>query len=234
MKFVVFGQGKMAKSIQELCKTSQEYDHLASLSKNDLKMQLQEKIPNTSFILDFAHAQGIFERVSLALRAKIPIIIGTTGWDKDYERIVNLVKKERAYALFCPNFSLGVLTFYQIAHQLATLIEKLDLDAEYLIKETHHTHKKDRPSGSAIYLKNLLETQDIHAKISSFRKGEVFGTHRLLIKLDKQELEFVHKSHDRKVFAEGALAAAKWLMDKFKRNEPGFYTSKDWFTSLSQ
>ena len=127
-------------------------------------------------------------------------------------------------ALWSPNFSVGVQLFLQIAEDAARRArEVLGFDAH--IVETHHTAKKDAPSGTGIAIAERVEAGLGRAvPISSVRVGSVPGTHEIILDAPFEQIRLVHEARDRRVFADGALAAARWLATA----RPGaVYTMRD-------
>ena len=111
-----------------------------------------------------------------------------------------------------PNFSIGVQILYQLARQMVPLVPGFDLS----ISETHHEGKKDKPSGTALAIQQVLLKADpsLKAEIVSHREGEAVGTHTITAKLGGDVLKIEHESLSRRSFAEGAVRAAEWLSGK--------------------
>ena len=160
--------------------------------------------------------------VRAAVDAGCPIVVGTTGWYEQRHEIEELVRKQTGAILVAPNFSVGVAAFGEIVKAAArTLKGAPGFDAH--ITETHHTAKKDAPSGTAANLAKLAAEEwggDI--PITSIRTGSVPGTHELLFDAPFEQIRLEHVARDRRVFADGALLAAKWLIGKH-----GVFTMSD-------
>jgi 4-hydroxy-tetrahydrodipicolinate reductase len=153
------------------------------------------------------------------------MVVGTTGWYAALPKIRGEVEKARAGFLYASNFSIGVNIFFEIASAAAP---GLAHGYEARIIERHHTQKKDAPSGTALAIRERLqskEDQDDAEKkieITSIREGDTVGQHVILLDGPNDTMMLVHDSKSRRGFAEGAVLAAEWLAGK-----RGFFTFAD-------
>jgi 4-hydroxy-tetrahydrodipicolinate reductase len=155
------------------------------------------------------------------------MIVGTTGWYKEMDRVRALVEQHRTGFLYAPNFSVGVNLFLDIARAAAAA---LNHDYSGQIFERHHVHKKDAPSGTAITLQRVMHEaagDREHLEITSFREGEVVGLHEVVLESPADRIYLCHDAKSRRGFAEGAVRAAEWLVGK-----KGFYDFKDVWREL--
>ncbi len=165
---------------------------------------------------------------------QVPVVVGTTGWYDHFKEIEKLCKEKDGSLFHGTNFSLGVNLFFKVNSYLAELMNKYE-DYDVSMEEIHHIHKLDKPSGTAISLANqVLEKIDrkknwsIESKnpdtlfIKDIREGEVPGTHIMKYHSDVDDIEIMHKAHNRKGFALGAVIAAEFLAGK-----KGIYTMSD-------
>jgi len=152
----------------------------------------------------------------------VPIVVGTTGWYDALPEVTRIAKETGTGLLWSPNFSLGVNVLIELARYAGTLMRPLEgFDAH--IVETHHSRKKDAPSGTAIAIgKAASDALDRPIPTTSVRTGSVPGTHELLFDGAFEQLSLTHVARDRRVFAEGALQAAGWLIGK-----KGVFTMRD-------
>lgn len=148
------------------------------------------------------------------LSANKPIVIGTTG-HLDFAPIEQAAKHLPIF--FSPNFSLGMALFRKVAQEIAARFPS-DID----LIETHHSAKKDTPSGSARLLAELIPNLNIH----SIRSGKIIGEHTLIFNSPEERLTLSHQAHSRDAFVKGALAAAHFLIGK----PPGLYTMDNLFS----
>ena len=191
-------------------------------------------------IIDFTIPKCTLEVLKIARRLKKKVVIGTTGFNKNQE---NLIKKysKKIPILKAGNMSLGINLLVYL-----TEIASSSLGKNFLSKvfEIHHTHKKDYPSGTALmigrgiakgrkknffslYGKKFLnkKTFPYSKKINfnSIRKGEIIGEHEVKFSSGKEIITLNHEAFDRALYSEGALTAAKWLINK----KPGLYSMRD-------
>ena len=164
--------------------------------------------------VEFTRPEAAFHNVEALLKAGVATVSGTTGWYDDLPR-VQAIAAETGGALFtAPNFSLGVAVFIRIATIAAAAITGVPGFDAHLV-ETHHAAKKDAPSGTAAMLRDALRGplgRDL--PISSIRTGAVPGTHELIFDAPFEQLRLTHEARDRRVFADGALVAARWLLGR--------------------
>ncbi len=160
------------------------------------------------------------------LETEIPVVCGTTGWYTDYEKVVAECKAKGGRLFTATNFSIGMNIMFALNERLAALMAGRD-DYSVSISETHHIHKLDAPSGTAITLQEqIVENGKRKAEsvpIASFREGEVPGTHTVVYDSEIDTITLTHEAHSRKGLALGALLAAEFLA----KAKPGVYTMKD-------
>jgi 4-hydroxy-tetrahydrodipicolinate reductase len=153
-------------------------------------------------------------------------VSGTTGWDADLDGVVAEVKQGNAAFLHAPNFSLGVNMFRRLIEAAAQLAPGAGFAAHLV--ETHHDRKLDAPSGTAKMLaRAAMKAGARDLPITSVRVGSVPGTHELILDAPFEQIRLVHEARDRRVFADGALAAARWLIGK-----RGVFTFDDFVATL--
>ena len=172
--------------------------------------------------VEFTQPDAAAANITASLRAGVPIVAGTTGWYDALPDVTRVAKETGTGFLWSPNFSLGVNVLIELARYAGTLMRTLEgFDAH--IVETHHSRKKDAPSGTAIAIgKAAADTLDRAIPTTSIRTGSVPGTHELIFDGSFEQLSLNHVARDRRVFAEGALQAAGWLIGK-----KGVFTMRD-------
>jgi 4-hydroxy-tetrahydrodipicolinate reductase len=163
--------------------------------------------------------------VELALKAKKAYLCGTTGFTHDQMEYLREAAKE-IKVFYSANMSVGIAILTRIAQEAIKAFQKYNLDPEINIIERHHKAKVDKPSGTAMTLANKIKnTTDLAPQdIVSLRYGTIIGEHELIISSELEVLSLKHQVMDRKVFAQGAIKAAKFL---YKEDLPGFYTMED-------
>ncbi|MBK8122330.1 MAG: 4-hydroxy-tetrahydrodipicolinate reductase [Dokdonella sp.] len=183
-------------------------------------------------LVDFSGAAGFDSALELALERKLALVSGSTGLSGRQSASL-LAASERIPVLWAANFSLGVAVLAHVAAEASRLLP--DWDCEIL--EAHHRNKQDAPSGTALMLgervrgargtgepllpldrKGLRPSQGIG--FSVMRGGDIIGEHEVRLVGSGERIELVHRATDRRLFARGALVAARWLCGR----EPGRYT----------
>jgi len=155
------------------------------------------------------------------------MVVGTTGWYQELDRVRNLVELHGTGFLSASNFSLGVNLFLDVARAAATALRH---DYSGQIFERHHAQKKDAPSGTALVLQQAIREasgQSEGLEITSFREGDVVGLHEVVLESPADRIYLCHDAKSRRGFAEGAIRAAEWLAGK-----KGFYDFKDVWREL--
>ena len=160
------------------------------------------------------------------LETGVPVVCGTTGWYAEYEKVVSECRRRKGRLFTATNFSIGMNIMFALNTRLAEMMRGRD-DYKVSISETHHIHKLDAPSGTAITLQEQIvenggRTAD-SIPIASFREGEVPGTHTVVYDSEIDTITLTHEAHSRKGLALGALLAAEFLA----KAAPGVYTMKD-------
>jgi 4-hydroxy-tetrahydrodipicolinate reductase len=174
----------------------------------------RETLGGAHVAIEFTTPQAAPNNVRACAAAGCPIVVGTTGWYEHLPELSAEVERAGGALLTAPNFSVGVAVFDRVVAEAARLFKQLDGFDAHLI-ETHHAAKKDAPSGTAGALARTAETAlGRPIPITSVRTGHVPGTHEVLFDAPFEQIRLVHEARDRRVFAEGALVAARWLVGK--------------------
>ncbi|MGD8199140.1 4-hydroxy-tetrahydrodipicolinate reductase [Ornithinimicrobium sp. W1679] len=187
-----------------------------------------ESLPPVDVAIDVSHAAAVPEHLGWARRTGTPIAVGTTGWDPAL-----LPDDVDLPVLLAPNFSLGVALAEQLARVLGRYAAHAPSPVDLAVTDTHHRHKVDAPSGTAIVLRDALlsgvresrgagagspdtgtGTHSHTVQTTSLRVGEVVGRHEVVAASALETITLTHEAHDRAVFATGALTAARWLVGR--------------------
>ncbi len=153
------------------------------------------------------------------------MVVGTTGWYGELERVKQEVERAGTALVFGANFSYGVNLFFQIARAAAPALQH---GYSGHITERHHVHKKDAPSGTAVALQKVVaQACGQQVDITSEREGDVMGVHVLELTSGGDRITLSHEVQSRRTFAEGAVLAAEWIAGK-----TGFYDFKDIFSQI--
>jgi 4-hydroxy-tetrahydrodipicolinate reductase len=220
----IIGDGKMGQAIRQLA-VDNGWKVAAFIGESESKggSGINAKtLGKADVAVEFTQPDAAVANITASLRAGVPIVAGTTGWYDALPEVTRIAKETGTAFLWSPNFSLGINVLIELARYAGTLMRTLEgFDAH--IVETHHSRKKDAPSGTAIAIgKAATDTLDRPIPTTSIRTGSVPGTHELIFDGSFEQLSLNHVARDRRVFAEGALQAAGWLIGK-----KGVFTMRD-------
>lgn len=224
MKIALIGYGAMGKLIKTLAE-NRNHEIAVIVDEADANFSVEElakKLRGIDAAIDFSTAEAVKKNVLACLKANVPLVEGTTGWNSEKKNIEDLVREKKGALVFGANFSIGVNLFYRIADFAAELFSKFD-DYEAFIEEQHHSRKLDAPSGTALKLKEIV-AKNIKKdfKISSTRAGHIPGTHRVGFDGNADQILLEHFARSREGFAAGAILAAEWII-----GQTGFYEFTD-------
>ena len=207
MKIAILGYGKMGQAIERI---ALQRGHEIILKTNSQNPADTADFSAVEVAIDFSTPDTAFSNISSALAQGIPVISGTTAWLEKQTEAEQLAMENNTGFLYSSNFSVGVNLFFELNKKLTQLIRNHN-QYQASMKEIHHIHKLDAPSGTAICLAEDIQGE-IH--IESERIGEVPGTHIITYQSEIDTIEIKHEAHNRKGFALGAVLAAEWIKDK--------------------
>jgi 4-hydroxy-tetrahydrodipicolinate reductase len=225
-RLAIVGMGKMGHAIAQLA-AERGCEVVARLDVAETQKGIDAKALNGAQVaVEFTTPGSAAANVRGLIAAGIPTVVGTTGWYDALPEIAADVKKRNGALLTATNFSLGVNAFEAILAQAATILAATGgFDAHML--ELHHSAKKDAPSGTAHTLEKAASAAwGKTIPITSVRTGSIPGTHEVIFDSPFETIRLAHVARDRRVFAEGAIVAAKWLVGK-----KGVFTMKDLLSS---
>ncbi|MDA7456726.1 4-hydroxy-tetrahydrodipicolinate reductase [Candidatus Pelagibacter ubique] len=241
--------GRMGQQLIKSSKNNKNFE-LTALTENKainkkiagikLDVNTEQTFKKTDVIIDFTVPNCTLDILKIASKLKKRVVIGTTGFNQKEETLIKKFSKTIPI-LKAGNMSLGVNLLMYL-----TEIASKSLNEEYLSKvfEVHHKHKKDYPSGTALMLGkgiadgknknlyNLMGKKFLNKKsfpygkkinFNSIRKGEIIGEHEVTFSSGKEIIKLNHEAFDRTLYSDGALTAAKWLINK----KPGLYSMRD-------
>ena len=241
--------GRMGQQLIKSSRSDKNFKLIALTENKEIKKKInginislnnEETLKKANVIIDFTIPKCTFQILRIASRLKKKVVIGTTGFTKKEENLIEKYSKKISI-LKAGNMSLGINLLMYL-----TEIASSSLGKNYLSKifEIHHKHKKDYPSGTALMLgkgvavgknKNfykLIGKKYLNKKsfpygkkinFNSLRKGEIIGEHEVKFSSGKEIITLNHEAFDRALYSEGALSAAKWLINK----KPGLYSMRD-------
>jgi 4-hydroxy-tetrahydrodipicolinate reductase len=223
-RIAIIGDGKMGQAIRQLA-LEKGWTVAATLGERESAGGTginAATLGKAEVAVEFTQPDAAVANITASLRAGIPIVVGTTGWYDALPEVTGISEETGTGLLWSPNFSLGVNVMIELARYAGTLMRSLESFDAHIV-ETHHARKKDAPSGTAIAIgKAASDTLDRPIPTTSIRVGSVPGTHELIFDGLFEQLSLTHLARDRRVFAEGALEAADWLVGK-----KGVFTMRD-------
>ncbi len=234
MNIALIGYGKMGKAIEEqaIKRGHNIVLRITSATRHELD---KEHLAGVDVAIEFTQPEVAKENVIACLQAGVRVVCGTTGWNEELPEVLAKVNETNLAFLHASNFSVGVNIFFEVNKLLATMMNG---QPEYgvSIEETHHTQKKDAPSGTAITLaEQILERLDRKKTwalnfvnsheilpIMAHRIENVPGTHSIKYSSEIDDIEIIHTAHSRAGFAFGAVLAAEYVNGK-----QGVFSMKD-------
>ena len=228
MNLLILGRGKTGKLVAEVAEQRKHRVRVAGEAENENRAAVSaQSLQPIDAVIDFTTPHCVLANIESCVKAGKNMIVGTTGWYKDLDRIRVLVEQSKTGFLYSPNFSLGVNLFLDVARTAAIA---LCHDYSGQIFERHHATKKDAPSGTAIALQQVIgeaSGKKDEVEITSFREGDVVGLHEVVFESGADRIYLCHDAKSRRGFAEGAVRAAEWLAAK-----KGFYDFKNVWREL--
>ena len=233
----IIGMGKMGNTIAAVLESHPNHQGLQFQRINPSN---QAQLQSCDVAIEFTTPEAAPGVIKQCLDLGIPLVSGTTGWHESHlEEIRAYNRQLNGTFLFATNFSIGMNIVFALNKRLAAVMAKFP-EFKPSIREVHHIHKKDSPSGTAYtlleelilhhpsYTNFELNGEAEHATpgfipVEAIREGDVKGIHEVMWKSEKESISIRHDAHDRRIFAEGAVMAATWLLDK----PAGEYTMKD-------
>tara|TARA_B100001121_G_scaffold205517_1_gene179859 strand:+ start:413 stop:1189 length:777 start_codon:yes stop_codon:yes gene_type:complete len=241
--------GRMGQQLIKSAKVDKDFKVVALTENKKINRKIngiqidlnsEQAVKKANIIIDFTVPKCTFDILKIATNLKKRVVIGTTGFTKKEEELIKKYSK-KIPILKAGNMSLGINLLMYL-----TEIASSSLGKNFLSKifEIHHKHKKDYPSGTALMLGkgiaegkkknfyNLIGKKYLNKKtfpygnrinFNSIRKGEIIGEHEVKFSSGKEIITLNHEAFDRALYSEGALSAAKWLMNK----KPGLYSMRD-------
>ena len=246
MKIAIVGYGKMGKLIEQTA-VDAGHDVVLTVDAFDEAAKLKVAAGDAATLcraVEGCAAEGIIEFTSPAsvvanlkalLPTRIPIVVGTTGWQEEREEISRLAKECGGTVMSSANFSVGVNVFYRIVQEAARLASSFD-EYDAAVWEMHHNMKADSPSGTALETaqrvlagfkrKDTIVTNEFTRRpapnelhVSSTRCGSVPGTHKVIFDSMADTIEITHTARSRQGFASGAVHALENLTSMLSRGQ---------------
>lgn len=201
MKIALLGSGKTGSHVAEILG-----DQVLIFNRSN--PATLEMLASCDAVISFLPGDAFVENISLLLEANLPVVTGSTGFEWKQEWI-DKIERGNVPWVYAHNFSLGMNIVKLMIEDLSLAVDLLP-NANCSIHEVHHTKKIDAPSGTALAWQEWMHTK---CEISSDRSGDVVGFHHLTLDSENEKIELSHEAKDRAIFAQGAIWAAKYLID---------------------
>jgi 4-hydroxy-tetrahydrodipicolinate reductase len=253
MKIALVGYGKMGHMIERAaiarghsvaCSVDVVASDATCNAKDAAEMVDAVKRSGADVAIEFSHPSSVLANVKALVDARVPAVVGTTGWLDSLDEVKNLVAERNASLFYAANYSVGVNLFYRMVSAAARLMRDFE-EYDVAILESHHNQKADSPSGTGLDIarrvmaelprKNALVTDAFRRKpephelhLASVRVGSVPGTHTVYFDSPSDAIELTHTVRNREALALGAVRAAEWLPGA----GAGVYTMDDLFADL--
>ncbi len=226
MNIALIGYGKMGREIEKIA-ISRGHSIVLTIDKDSVCKLTKENMQKVDVAIEFTEPSSAFNNYVRCMKAGVAVVSGTTGWLEKIDELKAVCEKTKGGFFYASNFSVGVNLFFALNKKLASLMNTFDsYDVE--MQETHHIHKLDAPSGTAITLAEgvfenlsrkdkweLDKASDFTTmKIDAVREGEVPGTHVVKYFSDVDQITITHEAFNRKGFALGAVLSAEFMKGK--------------------
>lgn len=226
MNISLIGYGKMGKTIEGIA-IKRGHQIVGKIDVDTTGAERNNIYKAADVGIEFSHPDAAYDNIHEALSADLPVVSGTTGWLSRLSEIQALIDTKKGAFFYASNYSVGVNLFYAMNERLAQLMNPYP-SYDVSIKEVHHIHKKDEPSGTAISTSEGITAHlvrkdnwtlskspaDHEIPITAVREGEVYGIHEVTYKSAIDTIQLYHEAHTRDGFALGAVLAAEYLQGK--------------------
>ena len=243
MKIAIIGYGRMGHLIEEVAK-SRGLEISCIIDENQTEKFASKEFHDSDVAIEFSVPSAAIEGILACFAAKVPVVVGTTGWTDSLPEIKAMCDKGAGTLMYASNFSIGMNIFMAMNRYVTNIMNGFD-SYKPSLTEVHHVHKLDHPSGTAITLadqltslssrfkkwieKELGETADDGVlPVYHRREGEVPGIHTVTWESDCDSIVMTHDAKNRLGFARGAVSAAQWLAGK-----KGFFSIGDFLSDVT-
>ena len=228
MRIALLGYGKMGKMIERIA-VSRGHQVVLVVDLDNRADCSVEQLRQADVAIEFTTPAVAVDNYKWCIDAGVPVVSGTTGWLDRWEEVVGYCREKGGGFFYASNFSIGVNIFFRLNKYLAKMMDNFR-DYKIFIEETHHIHKLDAPSGTAITLaEGIIKNHSAYRSwklyqgeelgedvlpVAAKRIGEVPGIHGVTYKSAVDEIEIRHSAFSREGFAQGAVFAAEFLFGK--------------------
>ena len=226
MNIAIIGYGKMGREIEKICR-ERGHNIVCTIDVNEEAKFESDEFKSADVAIEFSSPESALNNYKRVFAANVPVVSGTTGWLDDIKVVRKACEEDGQTFFYASNFSLGVNILFAVNKYLANIMNDFP-QYEVHVDETHHIHKLDAPSGTALTIaEGILQaierknqwkldeqssTEDL--RINAFRKGEVPGIHTIKYESEVDSITLSHSAKSRKGFALGAVVAAEFTAHK--------------------
>ena len=224
MNIAIIGYGKMGHEIEKICR-ERGHNIVCTIDVGEESKFDSEEFKNADVAIEFSSPESALNNYKRAFAGNVPVVSGTTGWLDNIDEVKQACENDGQTFFYASNFSLGVNILFAVNKYLAKIMNDFP-EYKVQVDETHHIHKLDAPSGTAITIaEGILEslerkkqweldkqTNDEDLQINAFRKNEVPGIHTIKYESEVDSIELTHDAKSRKGFALGAVVAAEFTV----------------------
>ena len=235
MKIAILGYGKMGHEVERIA-LAKGHEIVVTIDNDQEWIERAELLKQAEVAIEFSQPDQAFNNISRCFDLHLPIVVGTTAWYDRLDEVKKRCLEEKQSLFYAPNFSIGMNMVFRMNKELARFAEKYGYSVS--LAETHHIHKLDKPSGTAAKLANDIIAESSRYQCWSInepypadtlpievtREGEVFGIHSVTAQSSADRITLTHEAFSREGLAQGALAAAQFLLGK-----TGVFTMEDLF-----
>lgn len=229
MKIAIIGHGRMGRLIESIAR-DRGHKICCIIDADNLSDFESPAFREADVAIEFTTPSTAVDNILRCFAAGVPVVSGTTGWQDSLPEMKQLCDEGKGTLLYASNFSIGVNIFMAVNRYLASIMENFNQYRPSMV-ETHHIHKLDHPSGTAVTLADEIvaaaprikgweeprpdmEIPDDIMPVDHVRQGEVPGIHTIIWDSKADDITITHSAKTREGFALGAVLAAEWLHDK--------------------
>ena len=230
MRLAIIGHGRLGSAV------GRAWDEKGNevSTKITSKDSWEAKSLDCDIALESTVPSSAADNIIALLKAGVPVVVGSTGWHQRLDEIEEVVKETKGLVFHATNFSIGVHLLNKFASDMAQTMKSFK---EYSpsILESHHIHKLDKPSGTAITLAEKVKQSGEYENfnVDSLREGEIIGTHELTWDSEIDYISIKHFAKNRKGFAMGAVKAALWILELKSKGVSGIFTMDDMIKKIT-
>ena len=231
MKLALLGSGRMGREVERLAHVA-GHEIVASLDSqtNPGGDALRDAIADADVVVDFTRPEAALRNIEDIARAGRPMVVGTTGWYDEIDKVREIVRAQGTGLVWAANFSIGAQALLRLVEHAAKFLDRFEEYDPYVV-EHHHRGKRDAPSGTGLSLAERIiasmsrkdqslagnpdgriPPRSVH--VASVRAGEAFGQHTVGFDAAAESIELTHTARSREGFARGALYAAEWIRQR--------------------